>query len=121
MSRDWRLYLEDIVEYVDRALSYTAGMTYEQFVANPLVYDATLRCLEVIGEAANHVPDQVRSEAPGIPWAQIAAFRNRLAHGYFSLRGPLVWEVLHMHLKPLREEAQRLRSDPTLFPPEHGG
>lgn len=118
MSRDWRLYLEDIVEYADRAFRYTAGMRYEELIATQQAYDATLRCLEVIGEAANHVPERVRREAPNVPWAQIAAFRNRLAHGYFSLQGPLVWEILQVHLAPLRDAAERLRSDSTLFPPQ---
>ena len=116
MSRDWRLYLDDIVEYSDRASRYTEGMTYEEFLGNEQVYDATVRCLEVIGEAVRNVPDELRIEAPSIPWAQIAAFRNRLAHAYFSLLNPLVWEVIQQHLPPLRAEADRLRSDSTLFP-----
>jgi uncharacterized protein with HEPN domain len=114
VSRDWRLYLDDIVEYSDRALRYTEGLTYEQFVASDQTYDATVRCLEVIGEAAKNVPDQVRRHAPSVPWAQIAGFRNRLAHGYFILNNELVWDVIQQHLPPLRTTADRLRSDPLL-------
>jgi uncharacterized protein with HEPN domain len=114
MSRDWRLYLDEIVEYSDRAQRHTVGLTYDEFLANELHYDATLRCLEVIGEAVKNLPEEVRQRAPTVPWAQIAGFRNRLAHGYFSLKNPLIWEIIQQHLPTLRAEADRLRNDPSL-------
>jgi uncharacterized protein with HEPN domain len=112
VSRDWRLYLDDIVEYAERALRYTEGLTYEQFLADTRTYDATLRCLEIVGEAVKKLPIHVRELAPGVPWRQIAGFRDRLAHGYSDLDDEIVWSVVQQQLVPLRNEADRLRGDP---------
>ena len=119
MSRDWRLYLDDIVEFAERALRYTEGMTYEQFLADTRTYDATLRCLEIVGEAVKKLPIHVRDLAPTVPWRQIAGFRDRLAHGYSDLDDEIVWSVVQQQLAPLRDEADRLRRDPSrdLSPP----
>jgi uncharacterized protein with HEPN domain len=54
-------------------------------VSNELVYDATVRNLELIGEAATHIPDEVRKANPDIPWRMVIATRNRLIHGYLGL------------------------------------
>jgi uncharacterized protein with HEPN domain len=56
MSRDYRLYLDDIATSCAKILRYTAGLTFETFLENELVYDAVLRNLEIIGEAAKHIP-----------------------------------------------------------------
>lgn len=116
MSRDSRLYLDDIVEYAGRALRYCEGLSYEQFLADQRTYDATLRCLEIVGEAVKKLPAHVRELAPAVPWRQIAGFRDRLAHGYSELDDEIVWSVVQQQLAPLRDEADRLRRDPSLGP-----
>jgi uncharacterized protein with HEPN domain len=62
MSRDHQLYLEDILEACERIARYTQGFTFEQFAANSLVYDAVLRNIEIIGEAAKHIPEHVQQQ-----------------------------------------------------------
>ncbi len=66
MSRDWRLYVADIRSCCEKVGRYTAGMGREAFFADDRTYDAVLRNLEVIGEAAKHVPDPIRWAAPGV-------------------------------------------------------
>ena len=58
--RHWMLYVEDMIEFAERVLSYTEGLDQEQFTADERTYDATLRNIELIGEAATHVPGYVR-------------------------------------------------------------
>ena len=70
-----------MVGFAAKVLEYTHDLDQAEFVANQLVYDASLRNLELIGEAATHVPEGVRVENPDIPWRMIIATRNRLIHG----------------------------------------
>lgn len=69
-------------------------MDQPAFVANPLVYDATLRNLELIGEAATHVPDDVRQAHPEVPWRMVIATRNRLVHAYLGIDNDTLWSIV---------------------------
>jgi uncharacterized protein with HEPN domain len=65
--REWRFHVDDMIVFAEKVLAYTAGLDQPAFVANTLVYDATLRNLELIGEAATRVPDDVRHAHPQVP------------------------------------------------------
>ena len=67
-SREWRFYLDDMMEFAGKVLSYTEGLDQDGFVESELTYDATLRNLELIGEAAGRIPEEVRAAYPQIPW-----------------------------------------------------
>jgi uncharacterized protein with HEPN domain len=71
--------------FYERVLAYSQGVEREAFTADGMRYDATLRNLELMGEAATHVPDELRARAPGIPWRQVIATRNRLIHAYLGI------------------------------------
>jgi len=94
MSRDPRLYLEDMLESGNKVLRYTRGMTFEEFLANEMAFDAVLRNLEIIGEAAKNVSDEVRARYPEVEWRRIAALRNVLAHAYFGLEAETLWDIV---------------------------
>ncbi len=83
--REWRFYVEDMIAFCDKALAYTKGLDRSNFAADPMRYDATLRNLELIGEAATHVPADVRNAAADVPWRMVVAARNRLIHGYLGI------------------------------------
>ncbi len=112
MSRNWRLYLDDIVEAADLVLQFTAGMTQARFLEDRRTYHAVLRNLEILGEAAKKVPAEIREHAPTVPWRQIAGFRDRLAHAYFEVEDDVVWDVIQRHIVIVRDEADRLRGIP---------
>lgn len=84
-SRAWRFYLDDMIGFLERVQIYTEGFDQSGFVTSGLNYDATLRNLELAGEAATHIPEEVRIAHPGVPWRQIIATRNRLIHGYLGV------------------------------------
>jgi hypothetical protein len=71
-QREWRFYIDDMIACAERALSYTEGMDQERFVASGLNYDATIRNLELIGEAATHIPDAVREAHPEVPGGRLS-------------------------------------------------
>ena len=81
-QRTWRFYLDDMIGFAEKVATFTQGLDQSGFVASQLHYDATLRNLELIGEAATHIPEDVRASHTQIPWRQIIATRNRLIHGY---------------------------------------
>jgi uncharacterized protein with HEPN domain len=94
VRRQWRFYLDDMIDFAGKVLAYTDGFDQETFVASGLNYDATLRNLELIGEAATHIPDEVRQANPQIPWRMIIATRNRLIHGYIGLDNDTLWSIV---------------------------
>jgi uncharacterized protein with HEPN domain len=86
--------LERIAACAVRVLDYTAALDFDGFVADALRYDATLRNLEIMGEAAKRVPEDVRARFPSVPWRDLAGFRDRLAHGYDALDDRVVWDAV---------------------------
>jgi uncharacterized protein with HEPN domain len=99
--RDWTLRVGDILEAIDRIAQYTAGMTWEVFSSDQKTLDAVIRNIEVIGEAARHVPDDVVSQYPEIPWAEMRGMRNVLIHEYFLVSMPILWQTVTENLPPL--------------------
>jgi uncharacterized protein with HEPN domain len=94
VHREWRFYLDDMVTFAKKIQTYTHDLTQTQFVANELTYDATLRNLELIGEAATHIPAEIREANPEIPWRLIIATRNRLVHAYLGIDDDTIWSIV---------------------------
>ena len=108
-AREWRFYLEDLIGFVEKVIAYTDGLDQAAFVASGLNYDATVRNLELIGEAATHVPDTVRSASPEVPWRQLIATRNRLIHGYLGIDNDTLWSIVRDDLPVLLPALRKLR------------
>ena len=85
--REWRFYVQDMIEFGEKALSYTEGLDQNAFVADSLTYDATIHNLALIGEAATHIPDAIREQHPEVPWRAIVGTRNRIIHAYLGVDG----------------------------------
>lgn len=66
-QREWHFYLDDMIDFTEKVLTYTDGLDQAGYVTSGMTYDATLRNLELIGEAATHIPDEVRAAHPEIP------------------------------------------------------
>jgi uncharacterized protein with HEPN domain len=94
VGREWRFYIDDMIVFAEKVAAYTAGMDQGTFVASGLVYDATLRNLELIGEAATRVPEAVRASHPQVPWRLVVATRNRLIHGYLGIDNDTLWSIV---------------------------
>ena len=105
-QREWRLYVQDMVDCCEKALTYTEGLDMVAFVSDSLRYDATIRNLEIVGEAATHVPQEVRDAHPEIPWHAIIGTRNRVAHAYMGIDDNIIWSIIQdaipSMLPPLR-------------------
>ena len=85
-----------------------AGITaLDEFIANETVYDAVLRNLEIIGEAASKVNEPTKQQLPRIPWRDIVGFRHVLAHGYGVINDDLVWQIIHDRVPELQRELEQ--------------
>ena len=93
-GREWRFYIDDMIDFAEKVLVYTEGLDQESFVESGLNYDATLRNIELIGEAATHIPAKVRAEHPEVPWRMIIATRNRVIHGYLGIDNDILWSII---------------------------
>ena len=100
-ARDWRLYVQDMIEFGEKVLSYTHGLDQATFIADGRTYDATLRNLELVGEAATHIPREVRDAHPEIEWREIIATRNRVAHGYMGMDEDVIWDIIQTDIPNL--------------------
>ena len=107
-ARPWRLYVQDMIEFGTKILSYTEGMDREAFIADERTYDAVLRNIELVGEAATHVPDRVRDDHPEVEWRRIVATRNRVAHGYLGIDDDVVWDIMQTDIPDLLPKLRRL-------------
>jgi uncharacterized protein with HEPN domain len=110
-QREWRFYLDDMIDFAGKVLAYTDGLDQAGFAANGLTYDATLRNLELIGEAATHIPVEVRSAHPEIPWRMIIATRNRLIHGYLGIDNDTLWSIIRDDLPDLLPLLKALKNE----------
>lgn len=89
-ERTVRDFLSDIQEAIHRVTAYTAGVTYEAFLADTKTQDAVIRNLEIIGEATKNLPADLRAKYPGMPWKGMAGVRDRLIHHYFGVNLDIV-------------------------------
>ena len=108
--REWRFYLDDMIDFAEKVIAYTDGLDQTGFVASGLNYDATLRNLELIGEAATHVPDAVRADNPHIPWRLVIATRNRLIHGYLGIDNDTLWSIIRGDIPALLPNLRDLKA-----------
>jgi uncharacterized protein with HEPN domain len=107
--REWRFYLNDMIGFAKKVLSYTDGFDQQGFIDSGINYDATVRNLELIGEAATHIPDAVQQNNPQIPWRMMIATRNRLIHGYLGIDNDTLWSIIQTDIPALLPLLQHLQ------------
>jgi len=107
-KRTPKLLVEDILESCNKIMDYTDGLSFEEFSADPKTVDAVIRNFEIIGEAANRLPEEFKNLHPDIDWFRIKGFRNRIVHDYFGIDYSIVWQIKEAYLCQLIEKFEKL-------------
>ena len=94
MSREYGLFLSDIRHACEKVIRYTRGLDREAFRQDEKTFDAVMRDLEIIGEAAKHIPDSIRQKYPDVEWRRICGFRDVVVHEYFGVDMEIVWDII---------------------------
>jgi len=107
-NRHWPLLVEDILECIGRIEQYVAGLQLDAFKASQITVDATVRNLEIIGEASRNIPQDVKEDHPEIEWAKIVGLRNRVIHEYFGVDLDIIWRIINEELPTLKAQMRKL-------------
>lgn len=111
MQRESKLYLDDILESVEKIEGYTRDMSFEEFKKTPIVVDAVIRNLEIIGEAVKRLPFDVKRKHSEVEWKKIAGVRDILIHEYFGINLMIVWDIVTNKVPELKMSIKQLLAD----------
>lgn len=109
--RDYTDYLRDILEYAEKAERFVEGLDFQAFERNEEKTLAVVRALEVIGEAARHIPGSLRAQYPDVPWEDMVGMRSKLIHDYFGVDLKVVWRTVQEDLPPLCDAVAHILAD----------
>jgi uncharacterized protein with HEPN domain len=107
-KRNEQLLIADILESVAKIKKYTAGLSFEIFLQDSKTCDAVIRNFEIIGEAANRLPDDFKEKHSSINWFRIVGFRNRIVHDYMGVDYQIVWTIVQNDIDKLTSGLQQI-------------
>jgi len=107
-KRTPKLLVEDILESCHKIMDYTKDYSFEEFIEDSKTIDAVIRNFEIIGEAANRLPEDFKDLYQDIDWFRMRGFRNRLVHDYFGIDYSIVWQVKETYLPQLIKNLEKL-------------
>ena len=111
MSRDEGLYLDDALAACELVSKFTRGISFDDFIQDDRTYHATLRNLEIIGEAIKNISDETKIKYPQVKWRKIAGFRDIVAHDYFGVSDEIVWDVIQNEIPLLTKHIEKIIND----------
>jgi len=110
-KRDNILLLENMLQSALKIKQYTDNLDYNAFISDDKTIDAVIRNFEIIGEAANRIDPDFRTNNPEIEWKRISGFRNRIIHDYFGIDYEIVWTIIQSYLDEPIDWLETLISD----------
>jgi uncharacterized protein with HEPN domain len=111
MIRDHKLFIQDILDCVQKIEEFIGDMKYEDFVRDDKTSSAVVRKLEIIGEATKNVPKDIRQKYKEVPWSDMAKMRDKVIHFYFGVDYEIVWKVIKERLPEIKPMISRILKD----------
>ena len=111
MPKSHELYLEDIRTSIEKIEEYTERVSFKEFSENSLLVDATVRNLEIIGEAVKKLPSAITAGRPEIEWKKIAGLRDILIHAYFGVDVRIIWDIVVHKLPGLKTSVNQMLAE----------
>lgn len=102
------LLLDDIREAIGKIEKYVAGYDQDTFISDEKSIDAVVRNLEIIGEAANRIPDDYKSKHENIDWRGVVGLRHRIVHEYFGVDANIIWQIIQVDLPDFKEDLAKI-------------
>jgi len=102
MPRDFRIYLHDILESIEKIQEYTEGMTFSDFFSDSKTVDAVVRNFEIMGEGVKNLPEDICIRYPQVEWKNIASLRDILIHQYSAIDLEIIWDIVQNKLPILK-------------------
>ena len=103
--------LEHIVQAIERIKRYTNGKRFDDLVEDDMMYYAVVKNIEIIGEAANLLTNEFKSEHPDTQWQLITGMRNYIVHEYFQVDNTVIWDVIQNDLPNLENQIKDYLQD----------
>ena len=108
MQKQYKIYLEDILEASEKIEIYIRGLTYEEFTKNSLVVDGVIRNLAIIGEAVKSVPSEIKKKHTNIEWKKVAGLRDIIVHKYSEVNTKIIWDIVENKLPELKKSVKKI-------------
>lgn len=108
MKRDYKLFVKDILDAIDKIEEFIGNMEYGEFIQDDKTSTAVVKKIEIIGEAIKNIPRDVRVKYNAIPWKDIVGMRNKITHNYFKIDYEIVWNVVKEKLPALKIQVEQV-------------
>jgi uncharacterized protein with HEPN domain len=111
MSRDYKLFIRDIVEAIKDIEVFIGAMDYEEFLKDKKTQKAVVWQIHVIGEATKNLPEPIREKYKEVPWKYMAKIRDKIAHFYFGIDYEILWNVVKEKLPEVKSKIEKILTD----------
>jgi len=110
-KREFGDYIQDILDSINAVEEFVKGIKFEDFAKDKKIIFAVTRAIEIIGEAAKHIPKSIVAKYPGIPWKDMAGMRDKVTHEYFGVDLKVVWKTATQHIPEIKPLIQKVLKD----------
>ena len=117
VKRDYRVYIKDILDNIQMAEDFLRHISFEKLSEDKKTTYAAIRCVEIIGEAAKHIPNVIRKKHPEIPWKMMAGMRDKIIHEYFGVVLEVVWKTIKEEIPALKPLMKKILTELKNSPP----